>query len=430
MVHQRTISPKLTSLSKDGYQAIELTGSRYVLFIDNGTVTGCQGYNKLTQEGDFCISPRERVLVEDAVKSSSYLFDFSGALEIILNSYQLKIVDIIVDIENKTEQEIYSKRLDSLYNNIENKDLLINRSVVVNIGNNVLVPTLYRSVSAAYIYGCDFIVTPSIKESVYVIVGECNEVRDSKILVPKKDYETLTKVPKVIKNRGENDLEVINKWKDALFESEAPKVIKQDAEYVELDNPERCAVYLVGGRCPSTNDVKIFGRVKKSSKIECLDTTPIESSRVGFIEHKNKLEDIVYYQTGYVVACATPKITPKNLSHITVFNMRQNINMCNIESFVVDAIPTVQSQQMKKRLATFTNESLIKELISRLGMNADCVQLVHDLEEICNDNQICSTTNTNKRCYFVDEEDEDDEDYEIPESKRQKLNLCRYETAV
>ncbi|UVX94940.1 hypothetical protein CsNV_080 [Callinectes sapidus nudivirus] len=419
MIHQRPITNKINNLSKHGYQAIELIGDRFVLHLINGKVENCIIYGKYNTNEIYSVSQKELSKIQEFVYSDEYLFDCTGYFELVFNSHYFKICDVILNEEN-IQNKTYSERLDFLYSKIKNC-LLVEKMQVNDITSNVVVPTLYRNLNYAYQYGMDILITPIVNDNVYVIVGEAIETKENKILIQKKDYESIAKAPKVVKSKI-GDLDELNKWKDELFNNERiPKVTKPDGVYAEVENSEDSHVLLIAGKCAVSGEIKIFGKVKKSSKFDCIiDTSETTTVKFDWTIDTNNFSDIKYYKVGYVISCATPRVVSKNLSHVHVFNVRQNVSLEKLD-FVnfVDDIPTVQSQQIKRRLSTTPTKALVEELIARIWRSRyeGSKQLISTLN---NFQENCDVQCINRKRTISESTDEEEQ----PTLKREKTEIC------
>lgn len=409
MFYQRPISLKLVNSSKSGYQKIDIVGNRYFIIINDGKIDNCQMYGSMqpiTNQKD--IDRMQRIVDEN-----DFLFKFTGILEVLMNNFQFYIIDIVEDGES-TQDKVYEKRLEYITSNVNNPNIVVTENKVGFIETSVLVPTLYRSLDCAYKYGNDYIVNPTVKDSVFVIVGESIDMKETKILIPKTDYDNINKVPKVIRVTFDN-LDQINEWKNQMFEREdTVKITKQDVEYVEFENVEKTKIYIVIGKCSISNNYKVFGKLKPTNKLSIIDKTPSENVHFDYVNEKFNSNENVFYKTGYVVSCTTPKVSSKNLANITVLDVKQHINLEKpITTNIIDNIPTVQIQQLKKKIINIPTKIIAEELIERLLK----VPMYHNVAVALQN--MCENENINIK---EESEESDDEDVvEIP-AKKMKVN--------
>lgn len=362
MVYQRPISTKIANSTKSGYQKIDLIGHRYILTSSKGTVLNYQSYVN-TGKND---NQKELNRIQTIFDTNEFLSSFSGVLEILLNSFQFKIIDIMDHEDSKIYEDIYMKRLEVLRESIENENITTELNKASFVDTSVVIPTLYRSLDCSYKYGFDYIMHPLIKDSVYVIVGETIETKETKILIPRLGYyDNFNKVPKIVKSTFET-LEEVNNWITEMYNTDdVVKVTKQNVEYIEFGNTEKTKVYLVAGKCPLTNKYKVFGKVKPTNKLAVIDTTPSENVIFDMYNDKLSASQNIYYKTGYVIACLKPKVSVKNLATISVLDVKQNVNLEESLDVVLDEIPTVFNQQAKKRIANTPIKILVEELSER-----------------------------------------------------------------
>lgn len=281
---------------------------------------------------------------------NEYLSEFTGKLEILMNSFEIKVIDVVDSPE--TRDMTCLSRIRFLIDNVKDNKVYVQLNIVDCVQSHVAVPTLYRCLDSTYNYGNDYLCSPIKKDRLFVVVGYCMENRETKIMVPKSGYDFLTKVPKVIRATFKGNLENINKWKDAMFADEnIKKVIKNDAEFVEFEHNEKSKVYLVAGSCIENQDLKIFGKVKLPEK---LGLKSEELSKSVFIEpYNNKLviNEPVFFKRGYVVSCLQPKIAQKSLCYVNVLECKRDVNLeDSIKVCNIDRIPLPKVQHIYKKL--------------------------------------------------------------------------------
>lgn len=413
MFHQRPISSKLGTAkqNKPGFQVIELIGDRYVLTLKAGVIDRMQQYTSPNKFDNAQYLAR----LETIIQSNDYLFDYTGILEVMMNDFNFKIIDIVED-DDQNQNKVYEDRLDLLYNEVGDPNILIPKKTVIYFHTSVAVATMYRRLDCAYKYGEDYYVIPSIRESVFVIVGETVEHRESKILIPKTGYDNYSKVPKILKGACRT-LEDVNNLKDQLFDMDDCVItLKNNIEHVEFENIEKNRMYIVVGKCNSTNQYKVFGKVKPSHRLSVIDNTPSPNVHFDYVNEKFNGGDNIFYHNGYVVSCSTPKVNNKTLASVCVFDVKQCIDLNQPIETEIDEIPTLHMQQIKKKMSTIPTNILAVELANRLLQ----IPEYHDIGiELQNVSEQAKNSTTHKK--DIDQEDSDSEDDDEPVKKKQKL---------
>ena len=406
---QRPTTSKSIKVTKSGMQKISLTGSRYVLVLKNGNVENFHLYsNSKIKSGEQDITR-----VQEICNDNEYLSTFTGILEVMMNSFEFKILDIM-EHEN-VQNEVHQHRLEYLTNNlIDDISLVVPRDFVHSIETKVKTPTLYRSLDSSYNYGSDYIISPTSNESVFLIVGEYQDVKDVKIQIPKVGYENIAKVPKVVKQKFDN-LEAVNNWVASLVKGETVTVSAKTG-YIEFDHTETSKMYLVAGLCPIRNTYKVFGKLKPSSVKQHILVTKVDES-VKFEWHLEKLNtvatDVKYYNTGYVIGCARPKVSLKSLATVSCLDIRQSVNLKNIpQTLKVDIIPTFVNQQARKKAKNLPTHVLAAELSERLMHNVHFRDIGIQLQNI--EEQV---NNSSEKRESSDSESDNDE----PNAKKMRI---------
>lgn len=415
MVNQRPISFKYAGAPNGTYQKIELTGTRYVLSLDKGSIQYQEyGVDRKTVQREVDIYN-----LTGYVTNNNFLENFQGCLEIMMNTFQFRILDVIEDSNSNIAESTYMERMNFLKDNIKDSRLLIEVNCVENLGGNAYYPTLYRNLGYSYSFGQDFIVQPAIKESIYVIVGEMEEIKEAKMLLPKDGFDVFSKVPKYIKT-SMTSLEGVNNFIKAMYNSDdAVKVNKNNVDYVEVPHTETVKMYLIAGKCRNTNLYKVFGKAKQTSKLSIVDKMGSENVMFDWQIEKNKNTNTTYFRNGYVICCTPPKVNNKCLALMNVIDIKQRIDLEQPIDVDLNYIPTVNYQKQKKVISTMHTDIIINELVLRLLRIPEYKALGMELQNI-NDSNAHNTSWAMKVESDSEEECEKDDDEISQLTKKQK----------
>ncbi|UOT91839.1 KM727_gp79-like protein [Aratus pisonii nudivirus] len=428
MVYKRPISNKLTNVSTAGYQKIELVGNRYIIFIDDGDLEKCTLYNNNAKNESTADLNRIQIIINN----NDFLSSFTGALEVIMNSFEFYIMDIIEHDSCRIDEAVYINRLKYLNENIKDENIVVKLNGVMSVENTSIIPILYRSLDSAYAYGFDFISSRIIRNMLYMVVGQRIEKKYNRVVLNKSDYENISKVPKVIKNKFKNcNLETINDWKNELFEKGEFEIHvgENNEEYINYDVVDNVKWLLIAGKQSSVNEYKVFAKTKPSSKLSIVDNTPSSIASFPYVNDLFNNGTEVFYKHGYVIACVAPKVTSKQLSIVTVVDIKQHIDLEDNITAIVDEIPTVQNQQARKRINNIPNSVLFTATAERLIENPKYREVALILQNVVEEYD-ANNINTVKvinpmdvvETYMSSDNSSDSEDVDVePKNKRCKI---------
>ncbi len=406
---------KLIGAPKGAYQKVELIGTRYVLSLDNGSVQYQQyGSANATPQKD-----KDICHIMQHVNNNQFLSKFSGHLEIVMNSFVFLIVDVMEDNHSNVAESVYRDRLQYLRDNIADDKLVISENTVTLINQSPYVPTLFRNTEYSYKYGQDYVSQPSKRDVNYVIVGEMEEVKEMRIYLPRKGYDMINKVPKVIKAANCTTLEEVNAFIQELYlKNDAVKVTKQGIEYVEIINADIVKLFLIAGKCPTSNQFKVFGKTKQTHKLASVDKTVSENVYFDWQNEKIKAENVAYFKNGYVISCLSPKVNSKTLAMINVMDVKQRIDLEKPIEVSLDEIPTILNQRMKKLAGSINTKILANELIVRLFQVPKFQDLAVQLQNVVDEDQVQDV-----RRFDSSGDSESDDEEDIPQhlSKKPKI---------
>lgn len=418
-MYQRPITTKLSGVSSGWYQKIELNGTRYIVKLDTGVVVNHNVYGNGASTGTT--RAQEIVQFTSFIASSSFLYNFTGTLEVVMNNQQLTIIDIMeLGSDREISEQVYSDRLDFLQKNCEPK-FLMKRNAVRCVETSVLIPTIYRSLEHSYQFGTDYLVQPALVDSVYVIVGETKEVKSFALQLPVNGYDSYAKVPKVLKSNEGTDLNTVNNFiKHWSEQPNVKKIVKNNVEHIEIAQNDTTNMFLIAGKCDASQQFKVFGKTKMTNKLSSIDKTISENTHFDWQNPKLNSDKASYYKNGFVVSCLKPKVNVKTLAPITVLDVKQKIDLENPIEVLVDTIPTVQEQRMKRIAGTMPTKILLEEAKERVMKIPGLQRLASDLQ-IALDSNLTAVNKTPQQDDVTESSSEDDEEEIVQLSKKSKF---------
>ncbi|UVT30875.1 hypothetical protein PvNV_071 [Penaeus vannamei nudivirus] len=386
MIQLRAVDYRPTSLPKSGYQVINLVGDRYLLILSEGVVQEFKPYKDSIGNAK---TVKNLEHITSWVQNNPSLSYFSGTLEVVYNARYIKVIDILTHegTEFDCTMTLYHERLDYLEQILtedEHVQILKLNTDSSNL-NSIHTPILLRNLDSAYNFGHDLLLNPSNRENVYAIVGSASEPKRP-IHLMRKEYTSMADVPEPIRRTFMEEVEIatINEWKAKMFTSGEYTIhTKNDEEYIEFENPNVQEYYLVAGL--EGGRLKVFGKVSKNSKVFNSTTNFGEfgnvCENVNFQQDvQNSMSNYEFYDSGYLIGTATPKIVKGALCKIQVLNLMAKTNFKELK--YINEIPKLENATMKKKLSTVSTSVLAEEFINRILETSNYGEAVHIIKYI------------------------------------------------
>uniref|UniRef100_A0AAU8GFL3 Uncharacterized protein n=1 Tax=Faxonius propinquus nudivirus TaxID=3139431 RepID=A0AAU8GFL3_9VIRU len=387
---------------KDGFKAIVLDGSRYLIHINNKEI---QNIYDIKQKN----ANKHRIPISEKLMKSMidkiYLYAngqfmnkeaiYNYIFEIVYSHRAVKFIDIFynecIPELNTTSYKDRIGIMHELINCNNSRFSVIDDKPLYDINiNNVQVTTFLRCFHSFIPYIIDNIIQPIDSQYNYMVVGCGDLIRNTRIVLKKEPFTSLAQITSIIKQKiingntkilsdiesleTEKQIDIYNTLKAKYFENS--KEEKDEENNIIFVHSQVHQVHLLAAKNPNNSLLEIFGFAKYNNSIaNDINTIIINQpeniywSDPSFISN---FSNLAFYKNIFVVTCRRQhnKYSKNKLTNLIISKVQSFINCNNIKNNManIDTLPIVEKMKFGNiTLNNATNDEIINECRKRLS---------------------------------------------------------------